>query len=431
MGSEMCIRDRPEDGVEAIVDALNSLLGDNMEEEEVQTEDFEVMTLSLDLPGGNDDGTLALPELGEPGDFDAIKESDTAEKIASAKPGFRVVFRPLPELFASGNEPLFVLRSLTKLGSAKVTCHTEDVLELALYDPDVVKLYWTIDIATEAEQDIVTEVFDFVADLCHLDISSLEPAAAAALVEELGVEEKVEENLSDSTPTEEADLGSQAGTIPAAEDASFSTTPEMAEPAISAAPPAKTDKDSKAQKPAAQPMATVRVDLEKIDRLVNLVGELVINQAMLSQSVAGAGLPPNSPVAQGLEEFMRLTRDVQDSVMLIRAQPVKSLFQRMSRIVREASAAVGKDVRLVTVGETTEVDKTVIERLADPLTHMVRNAVDHGLESTDDRIASGKSPKGTVTLTAAHRSGRVIIDVQDDGGGINRPKVQEIAETRA
>ncbi|MEO0864239.1 MAG: chemotaxis protein CheA, partial [Pseudomonadota bacterium] len=128
-----------------------------------------------------------------------------------------------------------------------------------------------------------------------------------------------------------------------------------------------------------------------------------------------------------LEEFQRLTRDIQDSVMMIRAQPVKSLFQRMSRIVREASGAVGKDVRLVTEGENTEVDKTVIERLADPLTHMIRNCVDHGLEKSDDRIAAGKPPQGVVRLSAAHRSGRVVIEVSDDGAGINRPRVLQIA----
>ncbi|MEM7671057.1 MAG: chemotaxis protein CheA, partial [Pseudomonadota bacterium] len=112
---------------------------------------------------------------------------------------------------------------------------------------------------------------------------------------------------------------------------------------------------------------------------------------------------------------------------MIRAHPVTPLFQRMSRIVRESSAAVGKEVRLETDGETTEVDKTVIERLADPLTHMIRNAVDHGLESTEDRTAAGKSTEGIVKLSAAHRSGRVVIEVSDDGGGINRPKVHQIA----
>ena len=176
-----------------------------------------------------------------------------------------------------------------------------------------------------------------------------------------------------------------------------------------------------------QAQSTIRFGLDPIDRLMNLVGELLINQAMLSQSMSEAGVPANSDVAQGLDEFMQLTRDIQDSVMIIRAQPVKSLFQRMSRIVREASAELGKNVRLKTDGETTEVDKTVIERLADPLTHMIRNAVDHGLESNEKRAMAGKKPEGTVTLSAAHRSGRVIIEVSDDGGGINREKVRQKA----
>jgi two-component system chemotaxis sensor kinase CheA len=158
-----------------------------------------------------------------------------------------------------------------------------------------------------------------------------------------------------------------------------------------------------------------------------LVGELVINQAMLSQSVTEAGLPPNSPVSTGLEEFLQLTRDIQESVMMIRAQPIKSLFQRMGRIVRESSASVGKQVRLHTQGENTEVDKTVIERLADPLTHMIRNAVDHGLETPEKREAAGKPREGSVTMTAQHRSGRILIEIADDGAGINRERVREKA----
>lgn len=206
-----------------------------------------------------------------------------------------------------------------------------------------------------------------------------------------------------------------------------STLPEHVAQASSKNSTAENKQPRRSAPPAAAAKSVVRVDLERIERLVNLVGELVINQAMLSQSLERSGLSPHSDAMNGLEEFQRLTRDVQDSVMMIRAQPVKSLFQRMSRIVREASAAVGKDVRLYTEGESTEVDKTVIERLADPLTHMIRNAVDHGLEMPADRIAAGKPEQGRVNLTAAHRSGRVIIEVSDDGCGINRSKVLQIA----
>jgi two-component system chemotaxis sensor kinase CheA len=149
---------------------------------------------------------------------------------------------------------------------------------------------------------------------------------------------------------------------------------------------------------------------------------------MLSQAVESAGLDGNSDVSNGLDGIKQLASGIQESVMAIRAQPLKPVFQRMHRIIREASDATGKQVRLVTNGETTEVDKTVIERLVDPLTHMIRNSVDHGLEEAEARIAAGKPETGTITLSAAHRSGRVIIEVSDDGGGINREKVRAVAE---
>ena len=212
--------------------------------------------------------------------------------------------------------------------------------------------------------------------------------------------------------------------------------PALEEPALDeltppspATAPAKreSEKTAAAAEKGGGAKATIRVDLERVDRLINLVGELVINQAMVSQCVEEAGLAANSSVATGLDEFNQLTREIQESVMAIRAQPVKSLFQRMSRIVREAANATGKTVRLVTDGESTEVDKTVIERLSDPLTHMIRNAVDHGLEKPEDRLAKGKTAEGVIQLTAAHRSGRVVIDIVDDGAGINRERVKQIA----
>jgi two-component system chemotaxis sensor kinase CheA len=169
------------------------------------------------------------------------------------------------------------------------------------------------------------------------------------------------------------------------------------------------------------------VDLDRVDRLINLVGELVINQAMLTQRVMEAGVIKGANVAAGLDDLEHLTREIQESVMAIRAQPVRPLFQRMSRIVREVADLTGKSVRLKTEGEATEVDRTVIERLADPLTHMIRNAVGHGLELSEVRLAAGKSAQGEVRLSAAHKSGRVVIEIADDGAGIDRPRVKSIA----
>jgi two-component system chemotaxis sensor kinase CheA len=191
-----------------------------------------------------------------------------------------------------------------------------------------------------------------------------------------------------------------------------------------ARPAAKPGGEAAAAPP---PQATIRVDPERIDKLIDLVGELVINQAMLAQRVAEHGFAPSSNIAMGLDELEQLTRSIQDGVMAIRAQSVKSVFQRMPRLVREVAAQTGKSARLVTDGEATEVDKTVIERLSDPITHMLRNAIDHGLEKPDERVAAGKPAEGTVRLAALHRGGRIVIEVTDDGRGINRPRVRQIA----
>ena len=181
---------------------------------------------------------------------------------------------------------------------------------------------------------------------------------------------------------------------------------------------------------AATQNPTIRVGLERIDRLINLVGELVINQAMLARSAEEIGTQSNSDHALGLDELMRLTRDIQDSVMQIRAQPIKPLFQRMARITREAAEQTGKSVELVCEGQETEIDKTVIERLAEPLTHMIRNAVDHGIDKESERVAAGKPAAGQITLRAFHRSGQVILEIKDDGNGIDRDQVLEIAIDR-
>lgn len=191
------------------------------------------------------------------------------------------------------------------------------------------------------------------------------------------------------------------------------------------------DERSSKQSPGGKPAeATIRVALDRIDRLINLVGELVVNQAMLSRSAEDLGAETNSNHMLGLDELMRLTRDIQDSVMQIRAQPVKPLFQRMARICREAAAMSGKPVELVTHGHETEIDKTVIERLADPLTHMIRNAVDHGIEVAEDRHLAGKPDIGRITLRASHRSGQVILEISDDGAGIDREKVLSKARAK-
>ncbi|WP_421704024.1 chemotaxis protein CheA [Aliiroseovarius sp.] len=392
-----------------VITQLDALLGKDGEAAEPEEEvEFQPMTLSLDLPGL--DGEAAMPALDE----------DPGE------PGWHIRFTPEAALYSTGSEPLFLFRALRDLGEIEVTCETPDLPSLDTLDAEQSFLKWDITLKTGEGEAAIREVFEFVDGLCELEISEQSGAPDFAALPPLA-------EMPELPPLAEVpELPPLEPDVSAPEP--VQNTPEAEAPAAPTPPPApeaKQAEPAKAKAPTvAPPRATVRVDLDRIDRLVNLVGEIVINQAMLTQSVEEAGLPPNSAVRTGLEEFLQLTRDIQESVMMIRAQPVKSLFQRMARIVRESSADVGKDVRLRTDGENTEVDKTVIERLADPLTHMIRNAVDHGLESTEDRIAAGKPVEGNVFLTAMHRSGRVVIEVADDGGGINREKVRAIAEKK-
>ena len=313
-------------------------------------------------------------------------------------PKFNIAFAPKENLLRNGGEPVLLMRELASLGPCIVTADTSALPTLEDIDPLRSYIHWNIEVEA-ADQGVVREVFDFVEPDCELKIS------AAEVFETFG---GFLSSL-ESAPIEIAAAPSQVAQIAEIHD-------EKQTGAV-------LEKSAPAQAKAAN-HPTIRVDLDRVDRLINLVGELVVNQAMLSQAIQDSGLPVGSTTAKGLDEFKQLVREVQDSVLAIRAQPVRSLFQRMTRVVREAAAATGKDVSLEFEGEAAEIDKTVLEHLSDPLTHMLRNAVDHGLETPEERLAAGKSEQGVIKLVAEHRSGRVIIEVSDDGAGINRERVR-------
>ena len=326
---------------------------------------------------------------------------------------YHVTFAPRPELYAKANETALLFRELRRLGSLDITCHCANLPLLSELDPEGAYFSWTIEIETEQSEAAIREVFEFAEWDCDLTVA-LCPQAAETLPQ-----------LDESVAPVDASL-SLPGVEIAMNTASAGGLHAPANDPAALSDPTRADKAT-ADKSATPAQATIRVDLDRVDRLIDLVGELVINQAMLAQRVIEAGVARASAVTVGLDELEQLTREIQDSVMAIRAQPVKSVFQRMPRLVREVAAMTGKSVRLVMEGEGTEVDKTVIERLADPLTHMIRNAIDHGLESTEKRLAAGKPEEGQVRLCALHRSGRIVIEVSDDGGGIDRPRVKAIA----
>lgn len=299
----------------------------------------------------------------------ALPAPATAEKI------WQIDFAPHETLFSTGNEPLLILRELARLGTAEITAYTARVKEIAYLNAASCFIGWSVQLATDKPEAAIREVFEFVTDHCDLKIAAL------------------------ALPPGEAEAG-------------------VAAPRAVKIAPAVEDGGGKPQQ-----TTSIRVDLEKVDRLVNMIGELVITEAMLKAQTRDFPVEQFAGLMRGVEELSQHTRELQEAVMSVRMQPVKSIFSRMPRIVRDISAQLGKDIRLVTSGENTEVDKTVIEQLSDPLMHMIRNSCDHGIEKPEMRVQCGKPAQGTIHLSADHRGGRIIIEIQDDGAGINRERV--------
>ncbi len=356
-------------------------------------------------------------------------EAQAADAEVDGSNAWTVSIRPKSDLYRKANETALLLRELNRLGPIKATLDDSALPALEDLDPEAAYVTWSVMVETDQDEAAIREVFEFVDGDCELEItrgtgavadtmaSLLTVAEAPAALESVAVE-----------PVAPAPAVVEAVAPPPVVEAA----PVAPTPAPVAAAPAPAAAAAPAQKatPVEVPgpgQSVIRVDPERIDRLIDLVGELVINQAMLAQRVGEYGIAPSSNLAMGLDELEQLTREIQDSVMAIRAQPVKSVFQRMPRLVREVANMTHKQARLVMDGENTEVDKTVIERLSDPITHMLRNAIDHGLESPEERKAAGKNPEGVVRLAALHRSGRIVIEVSDDGKGINRERVFSIA----
>lgn len=338
-----------------------------------------------------------------------IGGGDPSPAIHQGSRLLKITFAPGAGFLDSGNDPVHLLREVAALGVLSAKTTFDRLPELSAMDPDDLVLDWEIELESEAQEDDIRQIFEFVSGLCQLEI-------------------RVVEDISVAAPSAEA------------EPATVETMP-LPQNAIAEAPVAKTALPDRVPNPAAPqtapsaaassaPRASLRVDTDHVDRLINLAGELVINQSVLSRSIVEAGLTSQPALAAALSDLRNLSREIQEGVMSIRAQPVKPMFQRMARIVRDASDLAGKRVEFITLGEGTEVDKTVIEQLVDPLTHMIRNAIDHGLETPEARLEAGKPETGQVRLFAAHRSGRVVIEVSDDGGGINRPKVLNIARSK-
>lgn len=330
---------------------------------------------------------------------------------ASGPVTYTITLKPHPNMLRRGTEPLLLLRELKALGAVTARAELDALPTLADLEAEDAYIAWTITVITEAGRAAVEEVFDFAGDDCDLTITAE------------GEEEQVAPE-----PDQEPEAEAEALPMPPpAPEVEVKSAPKP-EPPAKAAPKAEAKDTKPAEgKPAegaaagkAPAVSSMRVDTSKLDRMVNMVGELVITQAMLMQQSQGSEA---DEMQRGLAELQQHTRDLQEGVMAMRAQPVKTVFSRIPRLVRELAAQTGKRIRLETTGENTEIDTTVVEQLGDPLTHMIRNAADHGLETPEEREAVGKPPEGVIHLSAGHRGGRILIQIRDDGRGINRERV--------
>ncbi len=332
-----------------------------------------------------------------PGQETPVAATDGEAENAAALPtapvvGWHVVFRPHAHLMRTGNDPLRLLKEFRELGDTSVTCDIGGMPAFHEYEPEDACLSWDIHLREAVDKYQVQEIFDWVEDDCDLAIMEIYDESAPAVTPAMAVTEAPPEGRV------KPDL-------------------KLADP-----PPERRGGGDrrKPSKPAASASAgSIRVDVPKIDSLINMVGELVITQSMLSMLGEDFDMQDVPKLLEGLAQLERHTRELQESVMQVRMMPISFTFSRFPRLVRDLSNKLNKKIELKMIGESTEVDKTVIEKIGDPLVHLVRNSLDHGIELPEVRVAAGKPETGTVVLNAYHKGGNIVIEIKDDGKGLD------------
>lgn len=312
------------------------------------------------------EGSEALRAELERAQISGRPASTAVEPVTTTGSGWRVQFRPHERFFNTGNDPLRVLRALAELGQLVVRPDLSHLPAWEVFDPEACYLGWDVTIHKPVPRNAIDEVFSWVMGDCDL---SVEPVATA-------------------TPSDHGPKGEDKGA------------------------------------------SSIRVATAKVDGLVDIVGELVITQTMLTQLMEDFSPDSLARLRAGVAQLERQTRDLQDAVLGIRMLPIGFVFSRFPRLARDVAAMLGKQVELEISGERTELDKAIIERISDPLTHLVRNGIDHGIESPDERVRAGKPPYGTVRLDAYHKAGNVVIEVADDGRGLDRERILAKARER-
>ena len=323
-----------------------------------------------------------------------------AASAVTQQPGWKISFVPGPQLLRHGNDPLRILRELSTLGACVVRVDAMKIPPLSDLDAEECKMSWNIDLSGDVTEAAVRAVFEWVEGECDLRIQPMGDATPAAA----------------------------AAPAPAPAPAAAGTPPQI--PAAIAAAPAAPKAVEAAAEARGGEGGSIRVSIEKIDELLNSVGELVITQSVLSQLAAPLEGRDADELRNALVQLERHMRSLQESVMRVRMLPISFVFNRFPRLVRDLGQRLGKKIELRMNGDTTELDKTVLENIGDPLVHLVRNSIDHGIEMPDARVANGKSASGTIELNAYHKGGSVVVEVSDDGGGLKKDKILAKARER-
>lgn len=394
------------------VDVLRGMLKAVQRKEPIDQQGVADLQLDLELIVAQKGDT---PGTGAGAAAPAANASAPTVPAAPARPAGRrwhIALRPGPGLLARGNDPLRMLTELADLGDMTVATDLTQLPPLGELDPETCLLAWNIELASDVDRQVIEQVFEWAEGDCTLEILEIDRAAAPA--------------------TAEAPAATPA-IAPAVEGATLV-------PAVSAAPAAAPSQGRNAVAGGSSPSGassgaggdsgSIRVAIEKIDELLNTVGEIVITQSMLSQLGAKLGGDIADRMRAGLSQLERNVRELQESVMRVRMLPISFVFSRFPRLARDLSQRLGKQIELKMTGEQTELDKTVLEKIGDPLVHLVRNSVDHGIESPEARLAAGKPAQGIVHLNASHKGGAIMVEVSDDGAGLNKERILAKARSR-
>lgn len=343
---------------------------------------------------------------------------DNEQKVC----GWSISFTPHVGMLATGNDPVRMFKVLQELGELTVTA---DLSEIPAYDDYIAEecyLSWQLTLKGDVNRQDIEEAFEWVEDECDLTISALDESVGQ-------VSAQSEANTQESTVGGSGQTEEKVAT-PVTQERRQGDRRQSED---------RRQGDRRASKQAGPESASIRVSIDKVDDIINLVGELVITQSMLGQ--VGAELESDDRaygdanrlerLREGLAQLERNTRELQESVMRVRMLPISFVFSRFPRMVHDLSSKMDKHIELLISGEHTELDKTIMEKIGDPLVHLVRNSIDHGIETTQERIAAGKPETGTVSLNAYHQGGNIVVEIRDDGKGLDREKILAKARERS